>query len=49
MALVPGSAAINQVPATGAGCPKTDQRGVKRPQGPACDIGAFERRGRPQP
>ena len=30
------------MPATGAGCPATDQRGVKRPQGSACDIGAFE-------
>jgi hypothetical protein len=37
-----GSAAIDQVPATGAGCPATDQRGVKRPQDSACDIGAFE-------
>ncbi|MFL6110027.1 MAG: choice-of-anchor Q domain-containing protein, partial [Catenulispora sp.] len=36
------SAAIDQVPATGAGCPASDQRGVKRPQGSACDIGAFE-------
>ena len=27
---------------TAAGCPATDQRGVARPQGPACDIGAFE-------
>jgi hypothetical protein len=42
MALAAGSAAIDQVPATGAGCPATDQRGVKRPQGSACDIGAFE-------
>jgi Tol biopolymer transport system component len=24
------------------GCPATDQRGVKRPQGSGCDIGAFE-------
>ncbi len=24
------------------GWPATDQRGVPRPQGPACDIGAFE-------
>lgn len=24
------------------GCPATDQRGVTRPQGPACDIGAVE-------
>ena len=28
--------------ALGAWCPATDQRGVPRPQGPACDIGAFE-------
>ena len=42
MALEPGSVAIDQVPATGAGCPATDQRGVQRPQGPSCDIGAFE-------
>jgi hypothetical protein len=42
MALAAGSAAIDQVPATGGGCPATDQRGVKRPQGSACDIGAFE-------
>ena len=25
-----------------SGCPATDERGVRRPQGPACDIGAFE-------
>ena len=42
LALAPGSAAINQVPRKGAGCPATDQRTVRRPQGPACDIGAFE-------
>jgi hypothetical protein len=41
-ALAAGSAAIDQVPASGAGCPTTDQRGTPRPQGPACDIGAFE-------
>ncbi|MCW2953824.1 MAG: hypothetical protein JWQ48_2994 [Conexibacter sp.] len=41
-ALAPGSAAIDRVPATGAGCPAGDQRAVLRPQGPACDIGAFE-------
>ena len=28
----------------GANCPTTDQRGILRPQGPACDIGAVERR-----
>ncbi len=42
MALLPGSPAIDGVPPTGANCPPTDQRGVPRPQGPACDIGAFE-------
>ena len=26
----------------GAGCLAVDQRGLARPQGPACDIGAFE-------
>lgn len=26
----------------GAGCPATDQRGIPRPQGAACDIGAYE-------
>jgi hypothetical protein len=41
MALRLGSAPVDQVPAS-AGCPATDQRGVKRPQGNACDIGAFE-------
>jgi CSLREA domain-containing protein len=39
-ALLPGSAAIDA--AVAAYCPATDQRGVPRPQGPACDIGAFE-------
>jgi predicted outer membrane repeat protein len=37
-ALVPGSAAVD----AGTGCPAEDQRGVARPQGPACDIGAYE-------
>ncbi|HTX31041.1 MAG TPA: choice-of-anchor Q domain-containing protein [Solirubrobacteraceae bacterium] len=40
--LQPGSAAIDQIPATGAGCTATDERGVKRPSGPKCDIGAYE-------
>jgi len=30
----------------GESCAKRDQRGVKRPRGPRCDIGAFERRPR---
>ena len=42
MRLQPGSPAIDQVPASGAGCPATDQRGVTRPGGAACDIGAYE-------
>lgn len=40
MALGPGSAAIDA--ATSAGCPTTDQRGVLRPFGASCDIGAYE-------
>jgi hypothetical protein len=28
--------------ANGAACPATDQRSIGRPQGPGCDIGAFE-------
>ena len=39
-ALLRGSPAID---AAGTGqCPATDQRGVSRPQGPACDMGAYE-------
>jgi PKD repeat protein len=41
MALLPGSLAID----AGANCLSTDERGVARPQGSACDIGAFESRG----
>jgi hypothetical protein len=37
-----GSPALDAVPATGAACEPTDQRGVLRPAGAACDIGAFE-------
>lgn len=39
-ALLEGSAAIDAGDANG--CPITDQRGVPRPQGAACDIGAYE-------
>lgn len=39
-ALLPGSPAID-TGATGSDCPATDQRGVSRPQGPECDIGAY--------
>jgi predicted outer membrane repeat protein len=37
-ALLPGSPALD----FGQGCPAVDQRNVARPQGPACDSGAFE-------
>ena len=40
MALGAGSLAINT--GTDTGCPATDQRGVARPQGSHCDIGAYE-------
>lgn len=39
-ALLAGSAALDT--AAAASCPATDQRGVARPQGAGCDIGAFE-------
>jgi CSLREA domain-containing protein len=44
MALGAGSAARDALPASGAGCPTTDQRGVARPDaaGTQCDIGAYE-------
>ncbi|MFN2270319.1 MAG: choice-of-anchor Q domain-containing protein, partial [Anaerolineae bacterium] len=41
-ALVPGSPAIDAIPIDDAGCTGTDQRGVTRPQGAGCDIGAVE-------
>ena len=41
-ALLAGSPAIDHVP--NAACPiKVDQRGVHRPQGPACDAGSFDK------
>jgi CSLREA domain-containing protein len=39
-ALLPGSPAIDA--ATRDGCPQDDQRGVARPRGAGCDIGAYE-------
>jgi hypothetical protein len=42
LALVPGSPALDVIPATDPACTGTDQRGVARPQGPGCDIGAVE-------
>jgi CSLREA domain-containing protein len=41
-ALLSGSPAIDA--ASTPDCPTTDQRGVLRPQGAACDIGSYERR-----
>jgi predicted outer membrane repeat protein len=45
IALLPNSPAIDAIPRAINGCGtdvETDQRGLLRPQGPACDIGAFE-------
>lgn len=47
VALVAGSPAINAIPVidctdTNGNAVTTDQRGVRRPQGGACDVGAFE-------
>jgi len=36
---LPGSPALDRAPT----CPATDQRGVSRPQGSACDAGSVER------
>ncbi len=42
-ALVPGSPAIDKIPSTAClATVATDQRDINRPQGSACDIGAFE-------
>ena len=40
--LLPGSPALDRTPA--GTCPPlaVDQRGITRPQGPACDAGAYE-------
>jgi hypothetical protein len=42
LALLPGSPAIDA--GSDMACPSVDQRGVSHPQGPHCDIGAFERK-----
>lgn len=47
IALLPTSSAANAIPVTACtdtfgSRVTTDQRGVRRPQGPACDIGAYE-------
>jgi CSLREA domain-containing protein len=44
--ILQGSPATSVIPKGENGCGteiKTDQRGVKRPKGPGCDIGAFEK------
>jgi hypothetical protein len=41
MAVLTGSPALNAIPKAACAV-ATDQRGIKRPQGPACEIGAFE-------
>jgi LPXTG-site transpeptidase (sortase) family protein len=43
IALLPGSPALD----AGSICEAADQRGISRPQGPACDIGAYEATGTP--
>jgi hypothetical protein len=44
MALQTGSPALNRIPSTPChAMAKKDQRGVKRPQGLKCDVGAYER------
>jgi hypothetical protein len=42
MALGIGSPARDAVPASGAACEATDQRGISRPRGGGCEIGAYE-------
>ena len=42
IALAASSPAVDAVPANSAGCDGTDQRDLARPQGPVCDIGAYE-------
>jgi hypothetical protein len=43
MALAPASPALNAIPKSACAV-ATDQRGVHRPQGTRCDIGAYERK-----
>jgi hypothetical protein len=42
LALDATSPAVDAIPASAPGCGGTDQRGVNRPQGTGCDMGAFE-------
>ena len=41
-ALLTGSPAIDAGDPAASTCPATDERGISRPQGAACDIGAYE-------
>ena len=41
-ALQATSPAVDAIPAGAAGCNATDQRGIAKPQGTGCDIGAYE-------
>ena len=43
MALLAGSPALGRGGTRATGCPPVDQRGVRRPPGTRCDIGAFEK------
>jgi hypothetical protein len=47
IALLPDSPAVDLVGQEACPPPQTDQRGVQRPQGEACDSGAFELRQKP--
>jgi hypothetical protein len=42
LALEAASPAVDAIPAGAPGCTGTDQRGIARPQGNGCDIGAYE-------
>jgi hypothetical protein len=42
MALSAGSPAVDAGDDSSANCPADDQRGISRPRGPHCDIGAYE-------
>jgi hypothetical protein len=42
LALEATSPAVDAIPSGAAGCSATDQRGIARPQGSGCDIGAYE-------
>lgn len=50
--LLKGSPAISVIPEGENGCGMeitTDQRGVKRPQGPGCDVGVLEKKQHDEP